>query len=196
MSFIPKGGGADSSFELVRQSLLQGDDLPFQEALTIGQMRRAFDAEGVSFGESAGGANDGGAGETGDDGIVDSMGVTLWAMLSQALFTDLQRACVASVQRAAVYYALLGREVSSTNTGAYSRAWAKVPEEVVRRLAEGVAERCEAAVPDEWRWHGFRALVIDARRPRCPTPNRTKRSIPSPPVRPRGWAFRSCGRSR
>ena len=34
MSFTPAGGGADRSFELVRQSLLQGDDLPFQEALT------------------------------------------------------------------------------------------------------------------------------------------------------------------
>ena len=94
-------------------------------------MRQAFDAEAVSFGESDGanhgGANDGGAsaGETGHDGLVDTMGVTLWAMLSQALFTDVQRACRAAVQRVAVYYALAGREVSSTNTGAYSRARAK-----------------------------------------------------------------------
>ena len=46
MSLTPKGRGADRSFELVRQSLLQGDDLPFHEALTVGQMRQAFDAEG------------------------------------------------------------------------------------------------------------------------------------------------------
>ncbi len=189
MSFIPKGRGADSSFELVRQSLLQGDDLPFQEALTIGQMRRAFDAEGVSFGESAGGANDDGAGETGDDGIVYSMGVTLWAMLSQALFTDLQRPCVAAVQRAAVYYALLGREVSSTNTGAYSRAWAKVPEKVVRRLAERVAEQCEAAVPDEWRWHGFRALVIDGTTFSMPDTEENQAEYPQPSSQAAGLGF-------
>ena len=139
----PKGRGADRSFELVRQSLLQSDDLPFQDALTIDQIQQAFDAVGVAFGEPYDGASAGDGGQ----------GVTLWAMLSQALFTDMQRV--------AVYYAPLGRDVSSTNTGAYCRARTKVPEGVVRRLAEGVAERCEAAVPDEWKWHGFRALVID-----------------------------------
>ena len=52
---IPKGCGADRSLELVRRSLLPGDDLPFQEALTVGQMRQAFNVKGVSFGESDGG---------------------------------------------------------------------------------------------------------------------------------------------
>jgi hypothetical protein len=51
-------------------------------------------------------------------GTVYTMGVTLWAMLSQALLTDVQRACRSAVQRVAVYYALLGVEVSSKNTGA------------------------------------------------------------------------------
>ena len=191
MSFTPAGGGADRSFELVRQSLLQGDDLPFQEALTAAQMRQAFDAEGVSFGESAGGANVGGAGagEADHDGLVYTMGVTLWAMLSQALFTDLQRACRAAVQRVAVYYALAGREVSSTNTGAYSRARAKVPEGVVRRLAEGVAERCEAAVPDAWRWHGFRTLVIDGTTFSMPDTEENQAEYPQPSSQAAGLGF-------
>ena len=34
MSFSPTGGGAGRSFELVRQSLVQGDGLPFADALT------------------------------------------------------------------------------------------------------------------------------------------------------------------
>ena len=79
-------------------------------------------------------------------------------MLSQALFTGVQRSCRAAVPRMAVSDAVLGREVSSTNTGADCRARAKVTASVVRRLAEGVATRCEAVVPDEWRWHGFRTL--------------------------------------
>ena len=33
-------------------------------------------------------------------------------MLSQALFTDVQRACLAAVQRVAVYDVLAGRKVS------------------------------------------------------------------------------------
>ena len=167
MSFTPAGGGADRSFELVRQSLLQGDGLPFADALTVGQIQQAFDAEGVSFGDagcdtsatttsasSTNAASEGSPSDEDDGGIVSTRGVTLWAMLSQALFTDVQRSCRAAVQRIAVSYALLGREVSSTNTGADCRARAKGTEGVVERLVEGVALRCEAAVPDEWRWHG------------------------------------------
>ena len=154
MSFTRPGGGADRSFDLVRQSLLQDDGLPFANALSDEHIEQAFEAEGVSFGQpDARGAT--------DDGIVYTMGVTLWALLSQAIFTDLQRSCRAAVQRVAVYYALLGREVSSTNTGGYCRARAKVTEGVVQRLAMGVAQRCEATVPDERRWHGFRMRLID-----------------------------------
>ena len=174
MSFTPAGGGADSSFELVRQSLLQGDGLPFADALTAEQIQQAFDAEGVSFGEterdasetnttasSTTTASEGLPSDEDDGGIVYTRGVTVWAMLSQALFTDVQRSCRAAVQRVAVYFALLGREVSSTNTGGYCRARAKVTEGVVQRLVEGVALRCEAAVPDEWRWHALRVLMVD-----------------------------------
>ena len=137
MSFTRRGGDADRSIELVRQSLLQSEGLPFSDALTVEQIQQAFDAEDVSFGNADRDANPASA----DDGdVVYTMGITLWSMLSQALFTDVQRACRSAVQRVAVYYALLGREVSSTNTGAYCRARAKVTEGVVRRLAVGVAE--------------------------------------------------------
>ncbi|MFM9960029.1 MAG: IS4/IS5 family transposase, partial [Planctomycetaceae bacterium] len=113
MFFTPGHGGADSGFELVRQSLLQDASLPFADALTAEHIQQAFDAEGVWFGESDGDAS---AGPEDNDGIVYTPAVTLWAMLSQALLTDKQRACVAAVQRVAVYYMLLGRIVSSTNT--------------------------------------------------------------------------------
>lgn len=158
MSFTPASGGADRSFDLVRQSLLQSDSLPFANALTAEQIEQAFAAEGVSFGDAGCNANEA---SSDDNGIVYTMGVTLWAMLSQALFTDVQRACRSAVQRVAVYYALLGVDVSLTNTGAYCRARTKVTEGVVRRLAKGVAERCEAAVPSAWLWKGFRTRLID-----------------------------------
>ena len=134
MSFTRRDRGEDRSFELVRKSLLQGDDLPFQDALTVEQMRLAFEAEGVSFGEddesvnhnsSNAGSSDIGSTSNGStsidsshDGpkVVFTRGVTLWAMLSQALFTDVQRSCLAAVQRVAVYWSPLGREASSTNT--------------------------------------------------------------------------------
>ena len=125
MSFTRQDRGEDRSLELVRKSLLQGDDLPFQDALTVEQMRLAFEAEGVSFGEddesvnhnsSNAGSSDIGSTSNGStnigstsngstsidsshDGpkVVFTRGVTLWAMLSQALFTDVQRSCLAAV---------------------------------------------------------------------------------------------------
>jgi putative transposase len=82
-------------------------------------------------------------------------------MLSQMLFTAEQRSCVAAVVRVAAFDALLGREVCSTNTGAYCRARAKVPEAVVRRLTLHVARDCEAQVPAAWRWKGRNVRVVD-----------------------------------
>ena len=186
MSLTPAGGGAHRAFELVRQSLLQSDGLPFADALTSAQMQQAFDAEGVSFGGADRYAS---AGPADDDGIVYTPAVTLWAMLSQALCPDIRRACVAAVQRVAVSCALSGREVSSTNTGGYCRARAKVTQGVVRRLAEGVSERCEAAVPDAWRWHGFRALVIDGTTFSMPDTEENQAEYPQPNSQPAGLGF-------
>jgi len=86
--------------------------------------------------------------------------VTLWAAISQALFTGPERACRAAVIRVAVYFTLLGRSIS-TNTGNYCRARAKIGEHVFRRLAVGVAERCEAKVPEAWNWLGMTVKVAD-----------------------------------
>jgi len=158
MSFTPNDGSTASSIHLVLRSLLQHDSLPFVDALTSEHIQEAFDAEGVSFGNPD---SEPPTESIDDGGIVYTMGVTLWAMLSQALFTDVQRSCRAAVQRVAVYYALSGGDVSSTNTGAYCRARAKIPEGVVQRLAEGVAERCEALIPAEELWMGFRTRVVD-----------------------------------
>src|SRR4051812_10442411 len=108
MSFRISHVGLHRGFDLVRRSLLQGPDLPFADALSAEQIQGAFDAEDVRFGDD-------------DDQAVSTPPVTLWAMLSQMLFTGEQRSCVAAVVRVAAFYALLGREVSGTNTGAYCR---------------------------------------------------------------------------
>ena len=122
MSFRTSCPVVSSPFELLRRSFLQADGLPFGDALSADQIEQAFAAEGVSFGQPGGGGQP----------PIYTMALTLWAMLSQALFTDLQRSCRAAVLRVAVYYTLLGRQVS-TNTGAYCRARAKISEGVVRR---------------------------------------------------------------
>lgn len=151
MSFRTSGPATSSAFQLVRDSLLQAEGLPFSEALTAEHIEQAFDAEGVSFAREDGCGNE----------PVYTPAVTLWAMLSQALFTDEQRSCVAAVIRVAVFYVLSGRTISTTNTGAYSRARAKVPEGIVRRLAIGVAERSESAAAKVWKWLGRTVRIAD-----------------------------------
>jgi len=148
MSFRTSAAGLHRRFDLVRRSLLQAPGLPFADTLSAEQIQHAFDAENVHFGDD-------------DDEVVYTPPVTLWAMLSQMLFTAEQRSCVAAVVRVAAFYALLGREVCSTNTGAYCRARAKVSEGVVRRLTLQVARDCEAQVPAAWRWKGRNVRLVD-----------------------------------
>ena len=45
-----------------------------------------------------------------EDDVVYTPAVTLWAFLSQMLFADEQRSCLAAVARVAVLWAVLGRE--------------------------------------------------------------------------------------
>ena len=84
MSLTAIGGIAKRSFELVWQSLVQGDGLPFADALTAEQMQQAFDDEGISFGEDDREPNVSSANAQDDDGIVSTPAVILWAMLPPA----------------------------------------------------------------------------------------------------------------
>jgi putative transposase len=151
MSFRTSGRGLHRAFELVRQSLLHADGLPFAGVLSVEQMQRAFDEEGVCFGEEMG---------EDDDEIVYTPAITFWAMLSQMLFTDKQRSCAAAVARVAVYYAHLGREICA-NTGAFCRARFKIPETVPQRLTRDIAHEAEAKVPKSWRWKGRTVQLAD-----------------------------------
>lgn len=149
MSFRILHSALDRGFDLVRRSLLQADGLPFAGAISAEQMQRVFDEEGVHFGDAE------------DDDVVYTPAVTLWAMLSQMLFTGEQRSCIAAVVRVAAFYAMLGRAIGATNTGAYCRARAKVPDVVVRRLTEQLARDCEAQAPKQWRWKGRTVHLVD-----------------------------------
>ena len=84
MSFTPARGGLDRSYDLVRQSLLQSDILPFFDALTAEQIEQAFAAEGVSFGDAGCDADEAGSEQR---GTIYTMGVTLDAEKVSGLFS-------------------------------------------------------------------------------------------------------------
>ena len=179
MSFRTSCSVLSSAFGLVRDSLLQAEGLPFSDALTAQHITQAFESEGISFAREDGFGNE----------PVYTPEVTLWAMLSQALFTGEQRSCRAAVIRVALYYALLDRQVSSTNTGAYCRARDQVTAGVVQQLVEGVAERCEAAAPEAWRWLGRIVHLVDGTTLSMPDTPENQAEYPQPSTQAKGVGF-------
>lgn len=134
-------------FRLVLGSFLQRPGLPFGDALSEEAIEKAFQREDASFAE--------------DEDAVYTPAVTLWAFLSQVLFKDEQRSCVAAVARVVVLLTALERGPCSSNTGAYCRARAKLCESVIRRLATDVAEGCARRVDRAWLWHGRHVYLVD-----------------------------------
>lgn len=119
------------SFRIVKDSMLQSDELPLSEVIDDEKWQATFDRHGVSFGK--------------DPDAIYTPTITLWALISQVFFKEENRSCKAAVSRIASWWAMLGRIVCSTNTGAYCRARLKIPFEVVREIAMDVALQAEAA---------------------------------------------------
>lgn len=147
MSFYPERSALSHRFKLVLTSFLQRDGLPFADVLSEQRIEAAFVAEGADFAQ--------------DEDCVYTPAVTLWASLSQSLFKNEQRSCLAAVSRVLVLLVAMGREPCAKNSGAYCRARVKVSEVVLRRLTTEVAKNCEAAVPKPWLWHGRHVLLAD-----------------------------------
>ncbi len=80
MPFYKQSRSLPERFRLILASFLQRRGLPFADALPEEAGQAAFD----------------------DEDVVYTPAVTLWAFLSQVLFKDEQRSCVATVARVLV----------------------------------------------------------------------------------------------
>jgi hypothetical protein len=156
-------------------SFLQKDGLPFAEVLPEERIEKAFAEEGADFAE--------------DEDCVYTPAVSLWAFLSQALFKEEQRSCLAAVSRVLVLLVAIGRPPCAKNSGAYCRARAKLPEPVIRRLTLEVAEGCERAVPSHWLWHGRHVLLVDGTTVSMPDTPENQGKYPQHNVQQEGIGF-------
>jgi len=120
-----------TQFSILYRSLLQSDELPLRFLVSDRRIAEIFVEEGISFGQ--------------DDDAVYTPAITLWGLLSQVLFKEEQRSCLAAVVRIAALWLALGRTVSSTNTGAYCRARKQITGEVLR--VSGGLEGVSTALP-------------------------------------------------
>jgi putative transposase len=147
MSFYRQTRCLPNRFRLVLASFLQRPDLPFADVLPEQAIAKAFDDDDATFAE--------------DEDSIFTPPVTLWAFLSQVLFKDEHRSCVAAVARVAVLLVALERGPCSSNTGAYCRARGKLSEKVIRQITISVGEGCEDKLGNELLWHGRHVRLVD-----------------------------------
>jgi putative transposase len=121
------------------------DDAPGFDVLTDAHLREVCDDLGVDF-------------ASGDDRVW-TPALTLWAFLHQVVSAS--ESCVAAVARAGALRIALGLPDCSSNTGAYCKARAKLPEALFCRLARDAGSRLDGLAPAHWLWHGRRVRVID-----------------------------------
>ena len=144
MPFYPPPPSA-ASFRQTLRSFAQDDGLPFSDVLTAERIQQIASQEQVSFGNG--------------DTDVYSTPVTLWAFLSQTVSSS--KSCLAAVARVMVLLGVLGRQPCNAGTGAYCKARAKLSERFLQRLVGTVGSELEDQVPDAWRWHCRRVLLLD-----------------------------------
>jgi hypothetical protein len=175
MAFYQTCRQLPSRFRLVLSSFMQSDGLAFADVLPEDEIQQAFDDEGVSFAEE-------------EDAIYTPQ-LTLWAFLSQVLFKEEERSCAAAVARVVVLLVALGKEPPSHDTGTYCRARAKLPEQVIRRLACDMADGCERAVPRRWLWHRRRVKLVDGSTVSMPDTEHNQEIYPQQASQKEGLGF-------
>jgi len=179
MSFRTTARALPEQFRLVLTSFLQTPGLAFANVLAEDDIQQACDEEGVDFGQ---------ADDDDEQKVVYTPAVTLWAFLSQVLFKDEQRSCLAATSRVVVFMAALEIRVSD-NTGAYCRARAKLPESFLQRLTLDVARGCEKALPKGWLWHNRHMYLADGTTVSMPDTEANQKAYPQHGTQKQGVGF-------
>lgn len=149
------------------------EGLPFADVLSAADIDAAFAAEKVTFGATA--------------KSVWTPALTLWTLLSQVVHKD--KSCRAAVLRTAVLLLALERGPCASDTAAYCRARAKLPVEVLRRLAVDVARNLERAAPAAWRWHNRPTYLVDGTTLTMPDTAANQEAYPQSPNQKKGIGF-------
>jgi hypothetical protein len=162
-------------FRLVLASFLQRPGLPFADALAEEAIQKAFDDEDANFAD--------------DEEAVYTPAITLWAFLSQVLFKDEQRSCVAAVARVVVLLVALERGPCSRNTGAYCRARGKLSQTVIRQLTTDSADGCERQLDEARLWHGRHVQLVDGTTVSMPDTPENQEAYPQAHTQQEGLGF-------
>src|SRR5262249_53600309 len=161
------------SFPTVLASFAQAPGLPFQDVLTAEHLEQVAAEEGVDFGTAPGNSY--------------SVAVTLGAFLAQVLSKE--KSCVAAVARILVLRLALDLPACSSETSAYCKARAKLPESFLHRLAVDVGQQVERAAPAAWGWKGRHVFRADGSTLTMPDTPANQQAYPQPRTQKPGLGF-------
>ncbi|HEV3260426.1 MAG TPA: hypothetical protein VG013_26460 [Gemmataceae bacterium] len=163
----------EANFQTVLQTFAQAPGLPFQDVLTAESIERVARVEGVDFGAAP--------------GSIYSVAVTLWAFLAQVL--SKAKACVAAVARVLVLRIALDLPPCASETGAYCKARAKLPERFLQRLTLDVGHQVERTAPPSWRWKDRHVFLADGSTVTMPDTLSNQQAYPQPRTHKPGLGF-------
>jgi hypothetical protein len=116
-------------FSIFQRSMIQTNELPLCEVLDSSLIAEIFHEDKVSFGNAS------------ED--VFTPAITLWAMVSQFLFSGAGRSCKAAAGRVVSLLAQTADRVVAQNAGNYCRAKAKIPVATIQKIALRLASQAE-----------------------------------------------------
>jgi hypothetical protein len=154
---------------------LDAEGLPVSDLLSAEQIQRAFEEADALFGQEE------------DDRYTPAL--TLWGFLSQALHAGTERSCNAAVERIRSLCVTLEIDAPSSDSGAYCRARAKLPETVLQRLTYEVADALETQVPKAWLWFGRHVKIADGSTLLAPDTEKNQAAWPQAPTQQPGLGF-------
>lgn len=146
MSFYQFPQFSSRSFSSILRSFQCVAGLPFTDVLAEHDIQTAFDAADCRFAE--------------DDDAVFTPAITLWAFLSQMLFTGSARSCNAAVLRIRELLRRLGRPICSFNSGGYCKARVKIDENVPKQLLCVTTDRAERKAKTRWTWNNRKHVYL------------------------------------
>lgn len=163
---------ADFQFEHTLAPFLQAEGSPFADVLSAQDIEQAFTEEKVSFGQTS--------------RSFWTPALTLWAFLSQMVAAD--PSCRQAVARVVVALAL-SRDLDDLDTAAYCRARAKLPAQVLRRLALQGGQRLERSAATTWLWRNRHVSLVDGSTSKLPDTPANQQAFPQPKTQKRGLGF-------
>jgi Transposase DDE domain/Insertion element 4 transposase N-terminal len=116
-----------------------------------------------------------------------SPAVTLWAFLSQVL--DRDHSCRQVMMRLFAWLNARGIRLRSTDTGAYCKARARLPEDALRLLTRQTGQRPLADAPDHWLWKNRVVKLVDGTCLSMPDTQANQKEYPQPKGQKPGVGF-------